>query len=396
MSKLALSLFLSGICLSHSAASQEWKKECVGYYQLELPDNLEVALYPVNDFINPRNEPVIIDGVKIQRYAYPGITFDTTHYRRQKTNAVQAQFSEFYYGAYELRISSESKDPIDFSAYQQRRQESSEFGIDVVRQQLEKKYKNFKNSVISEEEFNRMYGYILKQYPFAFALYESTYYTFYINKDNRLYHFWKKSKNDKTDKSQSAEKQWRENEPEVLSLLSRFRPRKLYEVPAEQGFCMPYGFIAGDSGHEKHNMAVTYRLKDHPDVTIFFQDLGMEPEAGFHRPDNETSKEFVTYLWNRRYQWSAISKELIPPKWRAIKMGGHEGLGTYVKSEFENGSVDYGYVAYVRGDHKARNYKPDLLLYVMQDSDQLNDQPPMDKDELEKMAEHIVSTIKRR
>ena len=394
MRKIILFLLLSSLCLPQSVVGQEWKKECVGYYQLELPDNVEVALYPVNDFINPRNEPVIIDGVKIQRYAYPGITFDTTHYRRQKTNAVQAKFSEFYYSDYELRISSESKYPIDFSAYQQRRQESSEFGIDVVRQQLEKKYKNFKTSVISEEEFNRMYGYILKKYPFAFSLYESTYYTLYINKDNRLYHFWKKSKNDKTDKTQSAEKQWRENEPEVFSLLSRFRPRKLYEVPAEQGFCMPYGFIAGDSGHEKHNMAVTYRLKDHPDVTIFFQDLGMKPEAG--EEDNLNAKDYVKWLWNWQYQWSSVSKELISPKWRSIEMDGRNGLGTFVKSVFKDGVVNYGYVAYVQGDRNLRNKQPDLLLYVMQHGQLINDQLPMDKDELEKMAEHIVSTIKRR
>lgn len=32
----------------------------------------------------------------------------------------------------------------------------------------------------------------------------------------------------------------------------------------------------------------------------------------------------------------------------------------------------------------------------MQDSRQLKNQPPMDKDEIEKMAEHIISSIKRR
>jgi len=173
---------------------------------------------------------------------------------------------------------------------------------------------------------------------------------------------------------------------------------------------MPYGFIAGDSGHELRNMGVTYRLKNHPDVTIFFQDLGIEPGPGFQRPENESAKDFVTYLWNRKYQWSSVSKELISPKWRPIKMDGRDGLGTFVKATFRDvpvydykdkvidhlNYINYGYVAYVQGNHNARNLEPDLLLYVMQDSSQVKKQPPMDKDDLEKLAEHIVSSIKRR
>lgn len=116
----------------------------------------------------------------------------------------------------------------------------------------------------------------------------------------------------------------RKSEPEVLSLLNRFRPRKLYEVPTEQGFCLPYGFIAGDSGHEPRNIGITYRLQNHPDVTIFFQDLGMKPKAG--KEDDLNEKDYVIWLWNWQYQWSAVSKELIKPKWRSIEMDGRKGL----------------------------------------------------------------------
>lgn len=41
-----------------------------------------------------------------------------------------------------------------------------------------------------------------------------------------------------------------------------FRSRKLYEIPSGQGFCLPYGFIAGDSGHEQRNMGVTWGSKN--------------------------------------------------------------------------------------------------------------------------------------
>jgi len=394
MKNLVLCLLFPGLCLSHSAASHEWKKECVGYYQLELPENLEVALYPVDDFIKPRNEPVIIDGIKIQRYANSGITFDQNNYTRNRTSAVQAQFSAFYYDDYELDISSESNSPIDFISYREHIKDNKEFDNSVSRRREEHAFRMFKDPVTPKAEFERIHGYLIKDYPGAFSLYERRAYTLYINQQNRLYHFWKNYEKGTGDESQSAEKQWRRNEPEVLSLLSRFRPRKLYEVPAEQGFCMPYGFIAGDSGQEKHNMAVTYRLKDHPDVTIFFQDLGMKPEAG--EEDNLNAKDYVKWLWNWQYQWSSVSKELISPKWRSIEMDGRNGLGTFVKSVFKDGVVNYGYVAYVQGDRNLRNKQPDLLLYVMQHGQLMNDQPPMDKDELEKMAEHIVSTVKRR
>jgi len=108
------------------------------------------------------------------------------------------------------------------------------------------------------------------------------------------------------------------------------------------------------------------------------------------------AKEYVTWLWNWQYQWSSVSKKLLWPKWRVIEMDGRKGLGTFVKSVFKDGRTDYGYVAYVHGDHNSRQLNPDLLLYVMQNSEQAKGHLPMDKDELEKMAEHIISTVKHR
>ncbi len=392
LSLTVLFFFLASPC---HAITPTWENECVGYYQLQLPDNLDVATYPVEDFVKPRKKPESDGDIDTRLYASPKITFGKNS-AIQDEDSVQAQFTEFYYGQYKLGVSSQSRMPIDWLAYREKVAADMDFKMKVAKQYEERKLKLFNEPVTPESEFNRKHNYFIKEYPDAFALYENRTYSLYLKKDDHLYHFWKKYQKDTGDKSQTVEKQVRDSEPEVISLLSRFRPRKLYEVPAEQGFCMPYGFIAGDSGHEPRNMGVTYRLKDHPDVTIFFQDLGMEPGPGFQRPENESAKDFVTYLWNRKYQWSSISKELIRPKWRSIKMDGRNGLGTFVKSTFKDGSVDYGYVAYVQGNHKVRNLEPDLLLYVMQDSGQAKNQPPMDKDELEKLAEHIVSSVKRR
>ena len=395
-------------CLTfpYHATAQEWKNECVGYYQLQLPDNIEVALYPVKDFVEPKTRPETRDGILVSRYADVGVTFDET-YERPQRSAIQAQFSEFYYGNYELGISSESNVQIDFTAYQKREKESIDFGNNVDRQYEAQDFKRFNKSMTPQDEFDRKHGYILKNYLNAFSLYENRGYTLYVNEGGRLYHFWSKYKKDTGDKSQTAEKQVRDSEPEVLSLLNRFRPRKLYEVPAEQGFCMPYGFIAGDSGHEPRNMGVTYRLKDHPDVTIFFQDFGMNGEI---LNDKDSVKDAVTRMWNNDYLMGASKKELQPPKWQHIKMDGRDGMGTFVKATYSNvpvydynghvaerlNYINYGYLAYIRGDKENRNNEPDLILYVSQSARQAKGKPPMGKDELKKMAEHIVGSVKKR
>ncbi|HBD3716502.1 TPA: hypothetical protein KJD76_003600 [Escherichia coli] len=386
------------ILISFNAFALEWKNECVGYYQLELPDTVEVALYPLEGFVNP---------AKQSEYTVPGITFGEEFFSGDN-DSVQAQYTEFYYGQYKLGISSQSRTSINWSEYRSKVIADREFKVKDARQYESRNLERFNEPVTPEQEFKRKHNYIIKDYTDAFALYENRAYSLIVKKDERLYHFWSKYQKDTGDKSQTAEKQQQESEPEVLSLLNRFQSRKLYQVPTVQGFCMPYGFIAGDSGHELRNMGVTYRLKNHPDVTIFFQDLGMKPQAG--KEDDLNEKDYVKWLWNWNYLLSSVSKELISPKWRPIKMDGRDGLGTFVKATYRDvpvydykghvtnrlNYINYGYVAYVRGNHKARNLEPDLLLYVMQDSRQVQNRPPMGKDDLEKLAEHIVSSVKRR
>lgn len=399
MKTLPLSVLFSCLAFPYCVTAQEWKNECIGYYQLQLPDNLEVALYPIEDFVNPKKQPESDGDIKTRLYASPGITFDKTYYK-QKRGAVQAQFTELKYGKYELGISSESPELIGFSAYKERAKDNIIFWNNVRKQYEALNFRMFKEPIMPEAEFNQRYGYLIKDYPDAFTIYESRGYTVYINKERRLYHFWGDYQKNTGDKSQTAEKQLHDSEPEVLSLLNRFRPRKLYEVPTEQGFCLPYGFIAGDSGHEKRNMGVTYRLKDHPDVSIFFQDLGPNPGPGEQRPyerrpdEKMSAKDYVTYFWNRRYGHSFREIKLYGKGFSSPKIDHRDGAAAFAKFTRRSKEVDFGYMAYVKGN--AENTEPGLLFYVIRDSRQAKDQLPMDKDELEKIAEHIVSSIKRR
>ncbi|EGT4369968.1 hypothetical protein AUM47_00290 [Cronobacter malonaticus] len=298
-------------------------------------------------------------------------------------------------------VSSESSSVIDFMLYQKQFKGRTD---EHIRDYWDtRKYEASLNiPVLTKGMAEKTLAYSINNYNNAFGATDSGGYNIYINKNKRLYIF------NKPNETQSLDEQLKISKPAILSLLNHFQARNLFEIPSEKGFCLPYGFIAGDSGHEPRNMAVTYRLKAHPDVTIFFQDLGMKPKAG--KEDDLNDKDYVSWLWNWQYQWSAVSKELIRPKWRTIKMDGRTGLGTFVKAIYKDvpvydseghvinhiNYINYGYVAYVRGDHKARNVQPDLLLYVMQDSRQAKNNPPMNAQEIEQMAEHIISTVRRR
>ncbi|MHC9056794.1 T6SS immunity protein Tli4 family protein [Pantoea sp. y20] len=391
---LPATILISLVTIKH-AHSEEWKHECVGYYNIELPPKLEVALYVVKNVTHPPMEPISENKILIQKTRKAVITFGDAIYENGN-DRIQAQFTKFNYGKYKIGISSKDAKKIDFSKYVKKIEGDYKFKANTIKLLEKQDFEALNEPLTPEEEFNRRYGFLIKEYNNSFAVYGFRGYEAHFNSGNRLYQFWAKRDAYLSDKSQTAENQWQKKEAEVKSLLSRFRPRELYEVPNEQGFCIPYGFIANDSGQEPHNMAVTYRLKEHPDVTIFIQDLGQEPSDGFQRPENESEKDFITYLWERKYQWGSVYKDLISPKWRTIEMDGRKGLGTFAMAEFSDGRVDYGYAAYVRGNHNARNVQPDLLVYVMQYSVQAKDRPPMDKKELEKMAERIVASVKRR
>lgn len=380
--------------ISCHSYGQEWKSECISYYNLQLPEDVDVALYPVNDFINPREQPESNGDIKTNLYARTGITFDKTYYQAQKGN-IQTQFSQFNYMNYELGVTSRSEKSINFTAYKNKVLDDKEFAIHLQQQYELRDFKMFKTPFTPKDEFERQYGYVIKNYPGAFGLYSYGWHSIYINKDERLYEFWGLVQKDTGDKSQTAEKQLRDSEPEVLSLLSRFRSRKLYEVPTEQGFCIPYGFIAGDSGNEKRNIGVTYRLKEHPDVSIFFQDFGPNPGPGNRRPDPKMSaREYVIYFWSWTYGHSFKQKELYGKGISYPEIDGRQGVAALAKFTRRGGVVDYGYMAFVKGN--SENNEPDLRFFVIRDTRMANGKPPMDKDELEKIAEHIVKSIKHR
>ena len=78
----------------------------------------------------------------------------------------------------------------------------------------------------------------------------------YIYRDNRVYAFFMSEA--------YAQGQGKEA---MLDMMSRFRPRELYEVPDESGVCIPYGFIA-DDGDAHYSVKNSLRFTATPNVVF--------------------------------------------------------------------------------------------------------------------------------
>lgn len=181
-------------------------------------------------------------------------------------------------------------------------------------------------------------------------------------------------------------------------VLNGFRIRPLYDVPKQHGVCIPYGFIP-DDGTTPRNIAVTMRLLEHPDIEIGFSD------NSYGEPLYETGKK-IQYIHPEPKKaindfWSSSgivdSDEKVKGGFlgmHSIEMDGRSGGAISVTITRADGSLDYGYVAAVKGDFTAKTDTPSLFLYVIRTASRAKG-TPVSKDELKDMAGKIVASVKR-
>ena len=207
-----------------------------------------------------------------------------------------------------------------------------------------------------------------------------------------------------------------------MYVLRNFRARSLYELPTEQGVCVPYGFVKDDRP-QKRSMGTIMRLKDHPDVKILFRDQSALFNENFKKEESASVEQELRAFWERP-DWGGVKYQALGfRKFPSVQIGGYKGQSTFVEitrptrsSKYECSwddqyfskaekkaagclpqTLDYGYIAYVKGDPDAKEDTPNLLLYVMQNSEDAPDgKPTIGKDELKKMADTIAASIKRR
>jgi len=377
--KISLSCFIASLSFALQAKTpaipENWKTECVGYFQISLPGEVEVGVVRTNPDPSKGN-----------------------HNLQNKGNQFFAD--SIYFGS-SIRTSSIRKER-SFSRIKDEAEKGTE----------ESKEDSGNDSTMKMLEYYADHSSIFLSFISNHAVTGEA----FLYKTGRIYYF----------RTSMTELPVAEAEAKVkyaqTHFLQNFRPRALYEVPQEKGFCMPYGFVK-DGTPQSRSMGTIMRLKDHPDIRILFRDQSASFMKSYSGEENPTVEKELRAFWERP-DWDGVNYQALGfRKFPSVQMGGYKGQSTFVEitrrtrsskdqcswddkyfskaEKKEAGCLpqtkDYGYIAYVKGDPDAKEDTPNLLLYVMQDSQNAPDgKPTIGKDELRKMADTIAASIKRR
>lgn len=187
-----------------------------------------------------------------------------------------------------------------------------------------------------------------------------------------------------------------EAEQTAFADIQRSQPRQVFSVPAQAGVCAPYVFIP-DGGQRWRDIGVTYRLKDQPDVTVWLADSNASAPGPDQIASHFTAEYKTNFFWTQGYQ-SHKKVKLLWRKLHDVQLDGRKGVSSFVELTRDDDTIDYGYLAVVRGDPDAKTDTPDLMLYVISDAKNAKDKgiEPISKEALLEMAQTIAASVKRR
>jgi Tle cognate immunity protein 4 C-terminal domain len=181
------------------------------------------------------------------------------------------------------------------------------------------------------------------------------------------------------------------------TILRGVRGRSTFDVPKENGVCLPYSFIR-DDGSNGRSIAMTYRLKGHPDITIFLKDMDAAKAGPAQDPRKFTATYETQYFWT--YYCSTCRSKSVKrfDIHRHTSLAGQPAIETIADLVRKDGTEDFGYLVVAKGDADAKEDTPDLMLYVMRDADNARAKgiKPMPRDEFLKMAREIAASVRRR
>lgn len=183
------------------------------------------------------------------------------------------------------------------------------------------------------------------------------------------------------------------------TVLNGVRSRATFEVPDDPGVCLPYSFVR-DNGKTNRDVAMTYRLTVHPDITIYLRDA----DASKARPTQNSAKFTARYMsdffWTNDYGPSMrkAATSYWPDLYRKTKLAGQPAVESFVRLIRDDDTEDFGYLVVSKGDPDASEDTPDLMLYVIRDAKNARAKGvvPMNKEEFLSMARAIAASVKRR
>lgn len=188
------------------------------------------------------------------------------------------------------------------------------------------------------------------------------------------------------------------------NIVDGLRPRALFDIPSETGLCLPYVFIP-DEGRERHSVAMSYRLKDHPDININLQSETAEAApnpGGDIRPDAVTNDFRTDLFWGTvtapgRLK-SARSLWHLPAK-RSMQVAGRPGMETFLAVVRNHAAEeDFIYLGVARGDPDHPEAAPDIRFFVEQKRENAIKRgiKPLTQDEVLTLARQIAASVKPR
>lgn len=339
----------------------DWKTDCVGRMQISLPGSADVAAYTFDRF-----KKEIKEGSQQQRFEFFDANVNADGHVSTSSPS-DASHAYLYYSG--LGFVSH---PLTDAQFSDLSAEIEKIKIRTLKATTKSTEKKFQPILIGDRKgiawsFGRFYRAFLKVGDSAFL--------------------WMVSFD--VEDEPSATKA-------LHNVLSGLVGRPIYAIPRQNGVCIPYAFIA-DDGMTQRNLAMTYRLVDHPEIQITIKDASAaNPPPGNHTKNAEPLP-VIQSLWDQHLTlFAKDGKNEWARGGHPVTLAGYKGLSSFVKFIRHDDVVDYGYAAVVRGDPNAKEDTPDLMVYVIRDSHNTKGKEPMPKDEFLKMAETIAASVKRR
>ncbi|AZN35246.1 T6SS immunity protein Tli4 family protein [Iodobacter ciconiae] len=346
------------------------KSECLGRMQFDVQHPLE---WPVNDEHNLANGPGFTHGINTYRIVGEGIQINGIEIKVFKPEIINSNLNNSEYNIGHSLENMSSLGLIGKTSTLKKLHSDLETVNDIYESRVERKKTDVDNYINLEEaladknksikEIEEHIAYIEKNWrevdtglPDSSAYWEEEQakldmsrekmkppyvtYNAYVWRAPYMYIFTIKGAFPKAD-----------IEGKMQKVLKNFRARSLYEIPKEQGLCIPFGFIA-DQGDLSNKIGLSFR---HPDALGVLYNIHLEyvPEGGFLGAgalESATRAGIGLFGGSQLAEYKATISQIIGP--RGADIGGlasSEG-GVAYKIQQKKNAIEEAYGVYTEFD----------------------------------------------
>ncbi|WP_171939098.1 hypothetical protein [Herbaspirillum rubrisubalbicans] len=348
-----MTLIATFIC-ANANEKLDWRTDCVGRMKISIPGDADIAITPTKS---------VFEDSSSARFYFP--------------DGMRAGYSRFSYGG-NIKISNQ----LPALEVENFLKQADEFAATEREDVLTEKYHHSKNP---DNPFETIYA----NDGSKLAIRANLFFLFALVVNNHAVTLMSS-----VDKDQISQ------ETEILKkIATTISYRANFTIPQRSGVCMPFLFVE-DVEKEGRLAGTTYRLKDHPDITILLEDRSAGRPGKYMRPEVFTAIYKSNYFWTQRYQdYDSIENLLKFRRHNKIPFAGQRGVESMVRMiRPDKITEDFGYLVVTQGDPDAKVDTPDLMLYVIRDAQQAIKRgiKPVPKKEFFKLARQIADSVKHR